>query len=65
MTVDDSRTIHEMVAFTLKGAGYEVIEAHDGQHVLDVLAGGRVEAGGCCDRRSRLPPDYCRGKSQW
>ena len=44
MTVDDSRTMREMVAFTLKGAGYEVVEAHDGQHALDVLNGDKVDA---------------------
>ena len=38
LTVDDSKTIREMVSFTLKNAGYEVIEAHDGQHALEVLA---------------------------
>ena len=44
MTVDDSRTMREMVAFTLKGAGYEVLEAHDGQHALEVINGGKLDA---------------------
>ena len=35
LTVDDSASIRQMVAFTLKGAGYDVIEAHDGQDGLD------------------------------
>ena len=30
MTVDDSASIRQMVGFTLKGAGYEVVEAVDG-----------------------------------
>ena len=30
LTVDDSASIRQMVAFTLKSAGYEVIEAADG-----------------------------------
>lgn len=30
LTVDDSASIRQMVTFTLKGAGYEVIEAVDG-----------------------------------
>ena len=30
LTVDDSKTIRDMVGFTLKGAGYEVAEASDG-----------------------------------
>ncbi len=35
LNVDDSASIRQMVAFTLKGAGYEVIEAADGQEGLD------------------------------
>lgn len=34
LTVDDSASIRQMVAFTLKTAGYEVIEAVDGQDGL-------------------------------
>jgi len=37
MTVDDSRTMRDMVSYTLKEAGYNVLEAEDGQHALDVL----------------------------
>ena len=35
LAVDDSASIRQMVAFTLKGAGYEVIEDVDGQDALD------------------------------
>ena len=35
LAVDDSTSIRQMVAFTLKGAGYDVIEAADGQEGLD------------------------------
>ena len=35
LTVDDSASIRQMVAFTLKSAGYTVIEAEDGQAGLD------------------------------
>jgi two-component system chemotaxis response regulator CheY len=35
LAVDDSASIRQMVAFTLKGAGYEVTEAVDGQDGLD------------------------------
>ena len=31
LTVDDSATVRQMVNFTLKSAGYEVMEAKDGQ----------------------------------
>jgi two-component system chemotaxis response regulator CheY len=34
LCVDDSPSIRQMVAFTLKGAGYEVVEAADGQDGL-------------------------------
>jgi two-component system chemotaxis response regulator CheY len=30
LAVDDSASLRQMVAFTLKGAGYEVVEASDG-----------------------------------
>lgn len=36
-TIDDSRTIREMMKFILKGAGYDVIEATDGKEALEVL----------------------------
>lgn len=35
LAVDDSASIRQMVAFTLTGAGYEVIQAVDGQDALD------------------------------
>jgi len=37
LAVDDSASIRQMIAFTLKGAGYEVIEAVDGQDALDKM----------------------------
>jgi two-component system chemotaxis response regulator CheY len=39
MTVDDSASIRQMVAFTLKNAGYSVIEAVDGKDALGKLKG--------------------------
>ena len=44
LTVDDSRTMREMVTFTLKGAGYEILEAEDGKVALDILNGNKVDA---------------------
>ena len=35
LSIDDSSAFRMMVSFTLKGAGYEVIEAADGQEGLD------------------------------
>jgi two-component system, chemotaxis family, chemotaxis protein CheY len=43
LTVDDSRTMREMVAFTLKSAGYDVVEAADGQQALTALSGAKVD----------------------
>ena len=34
LAVDDSTSIRQMVTFTLKGAGYDVLEAADGQDGL-------------------------------
>ncbi|MGI6034947.1 MAG: response regulator [Limnochordia bacterium] len=38
MIVDDSRTVREAVKYTLGKENFQVIEAEDGQHGLDVLA---------------------------
>ena len=43
LAVDDSKTMRDMVGFTLRGAGYDVLEAEDGQHALTVLGGDRVD----------------------
>lgn len=37
LTVDDSATVRQMVSFTLKSAGYDVMEAKDGQDALTRL----------------------------
>ena len=42
MTVDDSASVRQMVSFTLKNAGYGVVEAGDGQEALDKLASSSV-----------------------
>ncbi|HEY0838253.1 MAG TPA: response regulator [Azospirillum sp.] len=43
LSVDDSRTMRDMVTFTLKGAGYDVLEAGDGQQALTVIAANKVD----------------------
>ncbi|MGO9546162.1 MAG: response regulator [Rhodomicrobium sp.] len=44
LTVDDSKTMREMVSFTLRGAGYEVVEAEDGLKALELLLTKDVDA---------------------
>ena len=39
LTVDDSRTMRDMLMLALKGAGFDVVQAVDGVHGLEVLAG--------------------------
>lgn len=34
LTADDSSSVRQMVSFTLKGAGYDVVEAIDGKDAL-------------------------------
>jgi two-component system chemotaxis response regulator CheY len=43
LAVDDSASMRQMVAFTLKGAGYNVIEAADGQEAFDKAKGETVD----------------------
>lgn len=42
MTVDDSASVRQMVGFTLKQAGYNVLEAADGRDALGKLNGKSV-----------------------
>lgn len=42
MIVDDSISIRQVVGMTLKGAGYDVIEACDGKDALDKLDGRKI-----------------------
>jgi two-component system, chemotaxis family, chemotaxis protein CheY len=38
MTVDDSTSVRQMVSFTLKEAGYDVVEACDGKDALNKIS---------------------------
>ncbi|ACM20613.1 response receiver CheY associated with MCPs of class 34H [Geotalea daltonii FRC-32] len=43
MTADDSASVRQMVSFTLKQNGYEVVEAVDGKDALQKLGGQKVD----------------------
>ena len=43
LVVDDSTSIRQMVTFTLKEAGFDVIEGEHGQAALDNVAGKKVD----------------------
>lgn len=44
LVVDDSPSIRRMIAMTLKAAGYEVVEAGDGQDALERVGTGSFDA---------------------
>jgi len=43
MTADDSASVRQMVSFTLKQGGYEVVEAVDGKDALQKLSSNKVD----------------------
>ena len=43
LTVDDSRTMRDMLRMALVDAGFRVVQAEDGLHGLDVLRGERPQ----------------------
>lgn len=43
LAVDDSASMRQMVAFTLNGAGHEVVEASDGVQALSIAKQGAVD----------------------
>lgn len=43
MTVDDSNSVRQMVAFTLKQQGYEIIEAVDGLDALSKIGSSKID----------------------
>jgi two-component system chemotaxis response regulator CheY len=49
LLVDDSRTMRRIVAGMLEGLGYEVAEADNGEHGLEVLRGGPAPDLVCID----------------
>ncbi|MDH5446342.1 MAG: response regulator [Gammaproteobacteria bacterium] len=43
LAVDDSASMRQMVTFTLKGAGHDVVEACDGKEALDKAKGQQFD----------------------
>ena len=43
LAVDDSKTMRDMVAFTLRNAGFQVEEAEDGKAALGKLGGAKFD----------------------
>ena len=43
LAVDDSASMRQMVSFTLKGAGHNVVEASDGKDALDKAKGQQFD----------------------
>lgn len=42
-TVDDSQSIRDMMSYTLKEAGFNVLQAEDGQKALEVLSNNQAD----------------------
>ena len=43
LMVDDSPSVRQLMSFTLRGAGYEVVEASNGQEALDMFGSCAVD----------------------
>lgn len=43
LAVDDSASMRQMVSFTLKGAGHDVVEASDGVEALKIAEGQEMD----------------------
>jgi two-component system chemotaxis response regulator CheY len=43
LAVDDSASMRQMVSFTLRSSGHQVIEAVDGQDALEKIGSARVD----------------------
>ncbi len=47
LVIDDSASLRQVVAMALRGAGYEVLEAGDGQAALALLDGRKIGMAVC------------------
>lgn len=49
LVIDDSRAMRRIVGSTLRGLGFEPVEAEHGRHALDLLAEGPLPELACID----------------
>ncbi len=47
LVIDDSASLRQVVAMALKGAGYDVLQAGDGQAALGLLDGRKIHMAVC------------------
>ncbi len=47
LVIDDSSSLRQVVAMTLKGAGYDVLQAGDGREALALLDGRKIGMAVC------------------
>lgn len=46
LLAEDDRELRQLLAVALRRDGYEVLEAHDGNHLLELMAASLVSSGG-------------------
>ena len=61
LTVDDSRTMREMLRLALCDAGFRVVQAEDGIHGLEVLAAESPQV----LRRALPTPSGASARARW
>ena len=57
LTVDDSASIRQMVSFTLKSAGYDVVEASSAEEALKLVGDLKTKLGFDVNPAARAPAD--------
>lgn len=60
LTADDSASMREMISFTLRNAGYDVVEAVDGQDALGKIA---ASSGYASKPAGHCPPPPSRAEA--
>ena len=42
LVADDSKSMRQLIDYTLQGAGYQVISAEDGVEAMDIMKGKKI-----------------------